>query len=165
MYNRILVPLDGSELAEQVLPRVIELAYHTGAQIILLRVPDLPADELLVQAPWLGAAARERAKAEAIEYLDRISSNLSALELDVCIARCDEGIVYETILSKAKELEADLIAMSTHGRSGLARLVMGSVADDVVRHAQLPVLLVRPHPAHSSYPLPVQTAAAYVSIN
>jgi nucleotide-binding universal stress UspA family protein len=165
MFNRILVPLDGSELAEQVLPHVIELAYHTDAQIILLCVPEVPANGYLLHPPRSGLTVYQNAEAEIRDYLDRISGNLRDMELDVRTVIADDGSVYSTILNKARELGVDLIAMSTHGRSGLARLVMGSVADDVVRHAQSPVLLVRPHPVHGSIPVHEHTARVCLPMN
>lgn len=152
MYNKILVPLDGSELAEHVLPPVIELANCTGAEIVLLRVPDVPVYEYLRTAPELGARLREHAENDAHQYLVRMSAHLRALGLKVRTHMVSEGAVYSLILDVANELGIDLIAMSTHGRSGLARLVMGSVADDVVRHADVPVLLVRPQPVSSPLP-------------
>lgn len=149
MYKKILVPLDGSELAEQVLPLVIELASHADTQIILLRVPDVAIYETMMNVPDLNIQVREQADQEAREYLARMGEQLRARGLQTQTVIAQEGAIYATILNTARELGADLIAMSTHGRSGLARLVMGSVADDVVRHADLPVLLVRPQPARN----------------
>lgn len=163
MYNRILVPLDGSELAEQVLPGVIELAKCTGAEIVLLRVPDYPVYEYIMPVPDLNTTIQEQARDQAHQYLDRISSELRATGLRVLTQVAYEGAVYATILETARELRADLIAMSTHGRSGLARLVMGSVADDVVRHSELPVLLVRPQPVNSE--MPAHSNTAYQSLH
>lgn len=152
MYKKILVPLDGSELAEQVLPLVIELASGSGAEIILLRVPDIPIYETMMAVPDFNMQVREQAEREAREYLARLSSDLRGRGLKVRTHIALTGAVYFTILQTAREFDIDVIAMSTHGRSGLARLVMGSVADDVVRHADLPVLLVRPQPARNHKP-------------
>lgn len=153
MYKKILVPLDGSELAEQVLPLVIELASGGNSEIILMRVPDVPIFETMMTVPEFNTQVREQAERETREYLAQLGSDLSAKGLNVRTHIAQEGAVYFTILQTAKDLGADLIAMSTHGRSGLARLVMGSVADDVVRHADLPVLLVRPQPVRNAKPL------------
>ncbi len=165
MYNKILVPLDGSELAEQVLPQVMELANCSGAEIVLLRVPDVPVYEYLMTVPEVGVQMREQAENDAREYLERLSGELRAMGLQVRTQIAYEGAVYLTILNTAKELDADLIAMSTHGRSGLARLVMGSVADDVVRHADLPVLLVRPQPVSGTAPVHFDTAYSMLPAN
>lgn len=150
MYKKILVPLDGSELAEQVLPLVIEIAKGAGSEIILLRVPDVPIYETMMTVPEFNTQVREQAEREAREYLAQLSGDLREKGLRVRTHIALAGAVYYTILQTAKEFGVDVIAMSTHGRSGLARLVMGSVADDVVRHADLPVLLVRPQPARNS---------------
>ena len=149
MYRKILVPLDGSGLAEQVLPLVTELAERAGSQIILLRIPDVPIYETMVSVPDLNAQLREQAEHETREYLDRLGKELRAKGLLVQTKIAQEGVIYSLILNTAKEMGADLIAMSTHGRSGLARLAMGSVADDVVRNAEIPVLLVRPQPVQT----------------
>lgn len=159
MYNKILVPLDGSELAEQVLPKVIELANCTGAEIVLLRVPDVPVYDYLVPAPEFGVGMQEQAVAQARQYLTNMSAELRAMGLKVRAEVTDGGdAVFSTILETAQKVKADLIAMSTHGRSGLARLVMGSVADDVIRRARLPVLLVRPQPVNGGLPVHFDTA-------
>ncbi len=146
MYKRILVPLDGSELAEQVLPHVTELAQCTGAEIILLRVASLPVYDYLVPEPRWSNEIRQAAEQEALRYLERVSRGLRERGLTVKTSETTEGPVHEIILDLAHQLNVDLIAMSTHGRGGLARLVMGSVADQVIRHVTIPVLLVRPHP-------------------
>lgn len=128
MYRRILVPLDGSDAAETVLPYVELLAGRTGAEVLLLSV--VPAahegattgDEL---AYLRGEAERLRSRSLTCEFV---------------VAAGDPG---DTILAEADSRDADLIAMSTHGRSGLARWVLGSVADKVVHRTAKPLLLVR----------------------
>lgn len=165
MYNKILVPLDGSELAEQVLPHVVELAKCTGAEIVLLRVPDVPTYDYLMTAPELGRAIREQAVTDTSDYLDRMSAELREKNLQVKTRAANDGAVYSTILDVAEDMGVDLIAMSTHGRGGLARMVMGSIADDVIRHATLPVLLVRPKPVHGKAPSGARTADHAPSVN
>ncbi|MBI4674511.1 MAG: universal stress protein [Chloroflexi bacterium] len=144
MYKKILVPLDGSELAEQVLPHVSQLAGCTGAEIVLLRVPSEPVYDYLVPDPDLTAEVRRDIEMGAQVYLDEIASELRAMNLNTSTVVVWGAPVHDTIVQAARELKADLIAMSTHGRSGLARMVIGSVADEIVRHAPAPVLLVRP---------------------
>lgn len=144
MYKKILVPLDGSELAEQVLPQVSQLAGCTGAEIVLLRVPSEPVYDYLVPNPDLAIEMHADIETGAQVYLDEIASELRAMDLKVSTLVVWGAPVQDTILQVASELHADMIAMSTHGRSGLARLMIGSVADDVVRHAPVPVLLVQP---------------------
>lgn len=144
MYKKILVPLDGSKLAEQVLPHVSQLAGCTGAEIVLLRVPSEPMYDYLVPDPEIAAEMRRDIEMGAQVYLDEIAAELRAMNLLISTVVVWGAPVQDTIVQAARELNADLIAMSTHGRSGLARLVIGSVADEIVRHAPVPVLLVRP---------------------
>ncbi len=143
MYRKILVPLDGSEFAEASLPHVRALAECTGAEIILLRVVTQPIHAYTTPDPLLYRSVRQDTVAECATYLDEVASNLEAEGFKVTTETCT-GPVAETILEFAQEVHADLIAMSTHGRSGLARWFIGSIADKVVRAATLPVLLARP---------------------
>jgi nucleotide-binding universal stress UspA family protein len=146
MYKKILVPLDGSPVSEKVLPHVSELAECTGAEIVLLRVVPMPAyenvfaDTSLTPAP---APEEVGARAHAEGYLQRVAFDFFPAKLQVSY-EVSGGPIAETILDYAAGIQADLIAMSTHGRTGLARIVIGSVADEIVRRANLPVLLVRP---------------------
>lgn len=145
MYKKILVPLDGSELAEQVLPQVSQLAGCTGAEVVLLRVPSEPVYDYLVPDPDIVVEMRQDIETAAQVYLDEVASEFRAMQLAVSTLVVWGAPVQDTIIAVARQIQADLIAMSTHGRSGVARLVIGSVADDVVRHAPVPVLLVRPN--------------------
>ncbi|MCG3140992.1 MAG: putative universal stress protein [Anaerolineae bacterium] len=148
MYRKILVPLDGSETSEAVLPHAAALAKCTGARITLLRVITQPMYEAVFGDMTLhrtsAAPDTMNSRSHAEGYLQRVvfdyfENNDDAVAYDVCA-----GPVAETIMEYAASIEADLIAMSTHGRSGLARMMIGSVADEIVRRSNLPVLLVRP---------------------
>ncbi len=143
MYKKILVPLDGSEFAEAVLPHVRELALCTGAEIVLLRVAVRPMYTGAASEPPSTVAALNESDQEPAAYLERVAGELREQGLKVTTEVCT-GPVAETILEYAEGVHADLVAMSTHGRSGLARWFIGSVADKVVRAAKLPVLLARP---------------------
>jgi len=147
MYKKILVPLDGSETSEAVLPHVIALAHCAGAQIVLLRVITQPMYETVFGDTVLNSAKPSPetagARAHAEGYLQRVAFDYFEPRDNVVSEVC-AGPVAETILDYAAAINADLIAMSTHGRGGLTRMVIGSVADQVVRRAQLPVLLARP---------------------
>ena len=143
MYRKILVPLDGSELSETVLPHVGAIAKCMNAAVILVRVPVvLPYDYNIVD-PELITTLEVNAKAEIQAYLEK---QVAALQADGVRASfiVGEGLVAETLLSIADSEQCDLICMSTHGRSGFARMLMGSTADRVVHGAKAPVLLVRP---------------------
>ena len=162
MYERILVPLDGSEFAEAVLRHVRALAECTGAEIILLRVVVYPPAiypvpyEYPILDPVLAAAVREKeevVRLEVRDYLQYIAASLEEAGLSVLIEVRDEPVV-DAILDVAESLRADLIAMSTHGDSGTVHRFIGAVADRVVHNAKVPVLLIRPaltDPAFSSH--------------
>ncbi len=149
MYKKILVPLDGSELAEAVLPHVESIVQAMGAEVILLRVPEYayetgePLPGALPRTPVLLPDDREAELREVTNYLNRVKLKLSLRGVHVSI-EVREGQVAETITELARETGADLIAMSTHGRTGLSRMVFGSVADEVLHQANQPVLLIRP---------------------
>lgn len=147
--KRILVPLDGSPLAEAALPQIKDLAVLYDAEVVLLRVA------LAHTLPGVNAVdAQVRAVEEAQTYLAAREADLVAQGLTVqSVVRY--GHAAEEILDHARGGAVDLVAMSTHGRSGIRRWVMGSVAETVVRHAPVPVLLVR-----TSGPVPVPSASA-----
>lgn len=146
MFKKILVPLDGSTFSKAVLPHVLALAKCSNAQVILLRAIPLPiqppvmAHSLPVPTP-VHLPLDEHAHAEG--YLQRVIADDLPSDLD---ARYEirVGNTAEAILEYAAGNAVDLIAMTTHGRSGILRLMLGSVAEQIVRRSHLPVLLVRP---------------------
>jgi nucleotide-binding universal stress UspA family protein len=143
MYQRILVPLDGSRLAEQALPHATSHAEHYAAKIVLLMVLG-PLSELSMAGR--GAVLRaERASARlAEEYLEGVAAGLREQGLSVQTETA-EGKPYLEIVHYAEENDIDLITMSTRGHSGLSRWLLGSVTDRVVRGATVPLLLVHCH--------------------
>ena len=143
MYNRILVPLDGSTFAEAALGHARTLARCTGADIVLVRVATLPMYEYVAAEPLLYQSIEQDSEKESAAYLDKVAGDLKAEGFHVSAETC-AGPVAETILDYARDISADIIVMSTHGRSGLARWFIGSIADKIVRGATLPVLLARP---------------------
>ncbi|RPH99758.1 MAG: universal stress protein, partial [Zetaproteobacteria bacterium] len=137
MLSRILVPLDGSPLAEAVIPQVAELAALRKAEVVLLRVAlahTLPGADPV--------AAQVRAVDEAEAYLLRVERDLVARGLPV-VRAVRYGRPAEEILDHARVGGVSLIAMSTHGRTGIRRWVLGSVAEQVARRSPVPVLLWR----------------------
>jgi nucleotide-binding universal stress UspA family protein len=152
MYNEILVPLDGSELSRTALPHARELAKAFGAHITLLAVIEPPvAGYYWATDPYSAAAARsavewqESREIEMAErFLQETCDNLKADGVDATyrILEDDPG---SAICDCAQSISADLIVMSTHGRSGISRWVYGSVAEKVLRGSSAPVLLVRAH--------------------
>lgn len=155
MYARILVPLDGSLLAEAILPHVEALAKATGAEVVLLRVPLYPLYEITAGSAAYIESLHDTLESEATNYLLDRAEHLRERGLNVSF-KLRNGSVPRAILDAVDEVGADLIAMSTHGRGGVARWVMGSVADEVVHEAKIPVLLVRP----SAEQLELKPAAA-----
>lgn len=142
MYKKILVPLDGSELAEVVLPHVKEVAAgHDEGKVILLRIVEpLPAGT----PPAVDFEVVKKAGVKAGEdYLARIQAKLNKEGLTV-ETKVLTGRPAETISEFAQREKVDLIALATHGRSGVSRWVFGSVADRLVRSLSVPVLLIRP---------------------
>ncbi len=143
MYRKILVPLDGSKLAEGVLPHAKALAYSEGAELVLLTVAANPALDFVFSDPGLAQRAEEEQETRSKKYMREIENQLKSTGFRVSTL-LRVGAVADTILSVADEMRVDLIAMSTHGRAGAARWLLGSVADRVVRNSQVPVLLIRP---------------------
>jgi nucleotide-binding universal stress UspA family protein len=142
MYQKILVPLDGSELAECVLPHVKAIAAGCGiGQVVLLKVVEpLPG----WAAPEVDFEVVQKASVKAAEdYLARIQAKLNkeglAIETQVL-----SGMPAETISDFAQHNKVDLMTLATHGRSGISRWAFGSVADRLVRSSSAPVLLIRP---------------------
>jgi nucleotide-binding universal stress UspA family protein len=142
MYKRVLVPVDGSETAEAILPFILEIAGPLDIDIVLLRVIT-PVPPVVVEAsPDLDVVNAEAAQEEAEAYLSGLAAEIRAKGLRVArLARRGEPVA--EILGAARDVEADLIAMTTHGRTGPARLLFGSIAEGVLRHADTPVFLMR----------------------
>jgi nucleotide-binding universal stress UspA family protein len=139
MYDRILVPLDGSDLARAILPRVTEMAGAHKSEVVLLRV--LPGSGTLPET-----AAKERQKAE--EHLVAAEQELLNEGVNVRHTIRHGSDPAAEIVDYAEVNEVDLIAMSTHGRGGIGRWVFGSVAAKVLEGTTKPILLVRAPGAH-----------------
>lgn len=147
MFKRILVPLDGSELAEKALPLAATIGRQFNSELILIRMVEFAYPTLLL--PHLTSTTAvsmsetyEQAQEEAWFYLLEQQQKLQAEGLESQILLC-EAVPAEGIIYAAKENSVDCIVMSTHGRGGIARWSLGSVADKVARYAACPVLLVR----------------------
>ncbi len=142
MYRKILVPLDGSKVAEGVLPHAKLLAYSEGAELILLAVTSNPAMDLVFADPGLAQTAMDEQAERSKKYLTGIENDLKAAGFKTATLM-RVGSVAEVILGVAEELQVDVIAMSTHGRTGPARWLLGSIAERVVHNSKIPVLLIR----------------------
>ncbi len=141
MYKRILVPLDGSKLAEQALPHAAIQAEQSGAEIYLLKVlGPLPEPSMANREIVRGAEAASARLAQ--KYLEDIATGLQERGIPTRTVTV-EGKPYVEIIRFAEVEAIDLIVMSTRGHSGLSRWLLGSVADRVVRGATVPLLLVQ----------------------
>ena len=141
--RRILVPLDGSPLAEQILPTVTTIARALDAELILFQVPIAQISGWVMGEWYLPVHdVLDTAAEEARVYLGTVAARLEALGLEVSAAT-SIGAVASCIVEYAEANGVDLIAMCTHGRTGLARWALGSVADRVLRAGGTPLLLVR----------------------
>ncbi len=149
MFDRILVCLDGSELAEEIIPYATELAQRLGSRVILLEVTLPPSAAVESLTGYYHATPLEkvlREEAEASTYLNRIAGRLrkKGVKVSTITMPGDPG---RTILDVAGEQKVGLIMIGTHGRSGLRRLVFGSVTEFVIKHSELPVLVKKPQSA------------------
>lgn len=146
MYETILVPLDGSRRAERILPHVEELARVFRSKIVFLQVVEIvfsyPAPYGHFSDPDVEQAQREKLRQEASAYLAGLQGEFSAkaIEAKAVVA---QGPVVHTIITIAEQENVDLIAMASHGRSGLARVFYGSVAAGVLHQVDRPLLIIR----------------------
>ena len=142
--KRILVPLDGSSLATEALPAAVDLATRFGgAEIVLLAVVGSG------MGLYPGAALRDvpdtaREKAQAAAYMQTVAREIAASTPGQVTCRAVYGDAAPMIASVAQAAEADAIAIATHGRGGMARLVLGSVATRTLQLATVPVLIYKP---------------------
>ena len=144
--DQIFVPLDGSGLAEKALPHALALTKRLNLEIQLLRIYSLPmnayvvADGVIAQGP---GQYREEFARQAQDYLDGKVAGLRADGFKRVVAIAIEGDAAGEIIDLASKTPNSSIAMSTHGRSGIGRWVLGSVAEKIIQHAHNPVLLIR----------------------
>jgi nucleotide-binding universal stress UspA family protein len=146
MYKHLLVTLDGTARSEAVMPHALDVARSMKAEVTLLRVIDA------VNADWSERGAMGKGHAEstirslfaeqAQAYLERISSQVRSSGVTVRTV-VKQGQAARQIVNTARDVDADAIAMATHSRRGINRLMFGSVAEEVLHLSSLPVLLVR----------------------
>jgi nucleotide-binding universal stress UspA family protein len=145
MFRRILVPLDGSDRAEQAVPVAARIARAAHGTLVLLQVTELPGN-FFMEGAYLSQIYTEdlleQGKAGASIYLDGIGKRpeLAGLATEM---RVGYGDVAQSLLDAIEPLDVDLIAMCSHGYRGLKRLALGSVAQKIVMHSPVPVLVLR----------------------
>ena len=135
MYESVLIPLDGSELAESILTELDKIAITSSTRLVLIRV----CSGQVVSERYL-SETRSQFVQEAESYLENMKARLNAKGFTVEVHVCYGDPAFE-ILDLADLVDVNLIAMSTHGRSGFGRWLLGSVAEKVIRHSNKPVLL------------------------
>ena len=144
MFNHILVPVEGSSTSSQVLEKSIAIAQAFKSTVTLISVVDLYAfvglgvDAAYGQVEYLAAA-----HAEATLAINSAKPRFEASAIPVMATVVEGQVIYKSILEAAAAANADLIVMGSHGRKGLEKLVLGSVAAQVLSHTHLPVMIVR----------------------
>jgi nucleotide-binding universal stress UspA family protein len=142
MYKRALVPLDGSMIAESIVPFILEIAGPLDMEVALLRVVVLAPPVAIEGSTHAIVEDVEKLRDDAENYLASVAAALRARGVRVT-AHVRVGDAVGEILAGAQDVGADLIAMTTHGRGGLGRLLFGSIAEAVLRQAEVPVFLMR----------------------
>ena len=142
----IVVPLDGSELAESVLPTVAELAKTLKLAVVLFRAYNIPTSAYASGEGYYAVNYEELLTAmreEAVDYLEKRTEAVKKLGIANVSYVAQEGFAADEIISLARKSQDNLIAMCTHGRSGVKRWMLGSITETVVRHSSDPVLVIR----------------------
>jgi nucleotide-binding universal stress UspA family protein len=142
MYKKILIPLDGSERAEEILPHVEELGVRYQASVILLQVIDPAVDisQASLLVPLSDHLFSRRDTAES--YLNGVKARLEKKKIAVR-TMVETGIPLEMICQTAEAEKVDLIALASHGRTGAARLFYGSVSAGILNRVDRPLLIIR----------------------
>ena len=145
MYQKILVPVDGSPTSNQGLQEAIQLAKDQRGRLRLLHIADERAVDCGYSAGTCGAELIESARVDGQKILteSQALAKNGGLRAEALLVESMGGLVAALIIEQARAWPADLIVMGTHGRRGLSRLAMGSDAESVVRTTPVPVLLVR----------------------
>lgn len=151
-FRHVLIALDGSTFSEQILEPAADLARLFGADVSLMHV-EVPHGERTILGMKAGQAAIEKMREVSEHYLRHLATTRSDLFEHPQLKAVVASFPAAAILDAARECEAGLIAMATHGRGGLTRLILGSTANEVLVHSSCPVLLYRPrHEAEATHP-------------
>lgn len=138
-YSTILIPVDGSNFSENAAQRGIELAKQLSASVTLLSVIDIHFIINSSAEGMIDPALYKICEEQAHEHVDSIAEKYPHEHIKKIV---EEGIPAEVILKTADSVKANMIIMGTHGRKGLKHVLMGSVAEYVVRHSKVPVMVV-----------------------
>lgn len=147
--GEVILPLDGSATAEAAIPHAVEMSKLLGVGISLIRAvsPASHADAFVEYMPDSYERLVEEAREDAEEYLDGVATRIRDQGISEVRTEASIGNASSAIVDLARAADEPLVVMATHGRSGVGRWVLGSVADRVVRHGPGPVLVVRPDQA------------------
>jgi nucleotide-binding universal stress UspA family protein len=148
LFSRLLVPLDGSRLAEAALPAAEAIAVHFGAQVILIHVLERNAPATVHGDRHLGKA--EDADTYLGEVADRLRSG--GIQVETHVHDAPEGDLARSVVEHAEEFAPDLVILCAHGRGGIRGLLYGSIAQQVIQRGTRPVLLVQPTPEGGAPP-------------
>ncbi|MFN3744698.1 MAG: universal stress protein [Hyphomicrobiaceae bacterium] len=145
MYDRILIPTDGSELADKAVDQGLALAKAVGAKVTIVRVTNVPAP--MVYEGVVVALPTEEIRAEiaarVADHFAALKSKASALGVAVDTVHVEHDNPWEAIIETAKQKDANLIVMASHGRRGLSAVLLGSETQKVLTHSTIPVLVCR----------------------
>ncbi|MFX0203329.1 MAG: universal stress protein [Candidatus Hodarchaeota archaeon] len=155
MFKRILVPLDGSRLSTKALPYAGEIAKRFNAEVVLLQVLEPTRPSVFIDADGYGSAEATEAAIQAAELRDRKKAVNARRYLRRQVKKITDmsikvsynimiGTAGESIVRFCRKEKIDLVVMTTHGRSGFKRAILGSVADEIVREPGVHVLVIRP---------------------
>lgn len=149
MFKKIVAPVDGSEPSDAAVSLAVQIARDQGATIVFVHVCEVAKIAAMVGGPTVGVDPSYALEAErewgeiALRSASERAGNAD-VKGETCI---EEGSSVTTILDVARERNADLIVMGSHGRGGIARALLGSVTEGVLRHSPIPVLVTRAHSA------------------
>ena len=144
-YRKILVPVDGSGWAERAIPHAVDIARSNGSEIVLLHAFRPPAVDYADQLTLAGQDEQlDQIRDQMRNYLAGLSGELRSQDLEVSTQLIEGPGVASMICDFIRDEDVDLVVMSTHGRTGLSKLLLGSIANQVMHCTDVPVLLVRP---------------------
>jgi nucleotide-binding universal stress UspA family protein len=144
-YKKIVVPIDGSGWSERAIPHAVDIAHKYNSEIILLHVFKPPAAEYIGEIALAGQDEQlMQLRDEMKQHLMSLRSKLRNENVNVRVQWIEGTGVAEIIIEYLKEEKADLVVMSSHGRTGISRLIFGSVANQVMEAVHIPVLIIRP---------------------
>lgn len=145
MYDRILIPTDGSELADKAVDQGLALAKTVGAKVTIVRVTNVPApmvyEGVVVALPT--EEIREEIAARVADHFKALKAKAAAAGVDVETVHLEDDNPWKVIIDTANAKKADLIMMASHGRRGLSAVLLGSETQKVLTHTAIPVLVCR----------------------